>query len=104
MVDWVFVYELICCGFESSSSHLYFRFYACFEQEVPWHSSNYRVWIYSETRPWHDKNKQTNTPLNAKINVVKNELPSITINLTTTTALNAKINEVITETLIVTLA
>ena len=35
----------------------------------------------------------TNTHLNAKINEVKNEIPSIT-NLATTAALNAKINEV----------
>ena len=23
---------------------------------LPWHSGNYRVWIHSETRTWHDKN------------------------------------------------
>ena len=38
-------------------------------------------------------NLATNTTLNAKINVAKNEILSIT-NLATTTALNAKINEV----------
>ena len=38
-------------------------------------------------------NLATNTTLNAKINEVKNEIPSIT-NLTTTVAHNAKINEV----------
>ena len=32
--------------------------FACFEQRVPWHSGNYRVWIHSETRTWHDKNIQ----------------------------------------------
>ena len=47
---WVFVYELGGCGFESSCSHLNFRFRACFEQGVFWHSGNYRVWIHSETR------------------------------------------------------
>ena len=31
----VFVYELSGCGFESSCSHLNFRFRACFEQGVP---------------------------------------------------------------------
>ena len=36
-------------GFESSCSHFTFRFRACFEQGVPWHSGNYRVWIHSET-------------------------------------------------------
>ena len=59
---WVFVYELNGCGFESSCSHLNFRFRACFEQEVPWHSGNYRVWIHSETRTWHDENIQSNAP------------------------------------------
>ena len=33
------------CGFESYCSHLNFRFRACFEQVVSWHSGNYRVWI-----------------------------------------------------------
>ena len=47
------------CGFESSCSHLNFRFRACFEQGVPWHSGNYRVWIRSETRTWHEKNIQS---------------------------------------------
>ena len=55
---WVFVYELSGCGFESSCSHLNFRLRACFAQGVPWHSGNYRVWIHSETRTWHDKNIQ----------------------------------------------
>ena len=27
-----------------------FRFRACFEQGVPWHSGNYRVQVHSETR------------------------------------------------------
>ena len=52
---WVFVYELSGCGFKSSCSHLNFRFRACFEQGVPWHSGSYRVWIHSETHTWHDK-------------------------------------------------
>ena len=41
--------EISGSGFESSCSHLNFRFHACFEQGVPWHSGNYRVWIHSET-------------------------------------------------------
>ena len=57
---WVFVYELSGCGFESSCSHLNFRFCACFEQGVPWHSGNYRVWIHSEMHLWHDKYIQSN--------------------------------------------
>ena len=57
---WVFVYELSGCGFESSCSHFTFRFRACFEQGVPWHSGNYKVWIHSETRTWYDKNIKSN--------------------------------------------
>ena len=52
---WVFVYELSGCGFESRCSHLIFRYGACFEQGVPWHSGNCGVWIHSQTRTWHDK-------------------------------------------------
>ena len=55
---WVFVYELSGRGFESSCSHLKFRFHASFEQGVPWHLGNCRVRIHSETRTWHDKNIQ----------------------------------------------
>ena len=32
---WVFVYKLSSCGFESSRSHLNFRYRTCFEQGVP---------------------------------------------------------------------
>ena len=53
---WLFVYELSSCGFKSHCSHLNFRFSTCFEQRVPWHSDNYRVWIYPEMCTWHDKN------------------------------------------------
>ena len=42
-----------------SSDHLNFRFPACFEQGVLWHSGNYRVWIHSETFMWHDNNIQS---------------------------------------------
>ena len=59
---WVFVYELNRCGLESRCGHLKFRYHACFEQGVPWHSGNYSVWIHSETRTWHDKNIQSNLP------------------------------------------
>ena len=55
---WVFVCELSGSGFKSSCNHLNFRFRTCFEQGVPWHSGNYRVWIHCETRTWHDKNIQ----------------------------------------------
>ena len=52
---WVFVYKLIGSGFESSCSHLNFRFRTCFEQGVPWHSGNYRAWIHSEMHTWHEE-------------------------------------------------
>ena len=56
-------------GAFDSSSHLNFRFRACFEQGVPWYSGNYRVWIHSETCTWHDKNIQSVliSPLNLQI-------------------------------------
>ena len=57
--DWVFVYELSGSGFKSSCSHLNLRLHAWFEQGLPWNSGNYRVWIHSETRTWHDKNIQS---------------------------------------------
>ena len=75
--DWVFVYELSGWGFESSCSHLNFKFHACFEQGVPWHSGNYRVWIHSETRTWHDKNKQLNIPYRQVLTTQFNHLGSL---------------------------
>ena len=39
---------------------LNFRFRACFEQGVLWHSGNYRMWIHSEMHTWHDRNIQSN--------------------------------------------
>ena len=54
-----FIYELNGCGFVPSCSHLNFRFRDCFQLGVPWHSGNYRVWIHSNTRTWHDKNIQS---------------------------------------------
>ena len=56
--DWVFGYILSGYGFESNCSHLNFKYCVCFQQRFPWHSGNYRVWIYSETCTWHDKNIQ----------------------------------------------
>ena len=58
--SWAFFYEISGCGFQSRCSHLNFRYYTCFEQRVPWHSGNSRVWIHSEM--WHDKNIQSNAP------------------------------------------
>ena len=48
----------LSCGV---STYLY-QYPACFVQKVPWHSGNYRAWIYSEMHTWHDKNIQTNVP------------------------------------------
>ena len=78
---WVFVYELNRCGFESRCNHLNFRYRACFERGVLWHSSNYRVWIHSKMRTWHDKNIQS-----SRLNIAINSVPkygymSETINL-----------------------
>ena len=58
--DWMFVYELNGCRFESRCSHLNFRYRAFFEQGVPWHSGKYKVWIHYEMGTWHDKNIQSN--------------------------------------------
>ena len=41
LYGWVFAYELRGCEFESRCCHLNFIYRACFEQVVPWHSSNY---------------------------------------------------------------
>ena len=65
---WGSVYELSGSGFESSSRHLHFRFCICFEQEVPWQSGNYRVWINSETRTSHDRNIQLKDSHEATLN------------------------------------
>ena len=46
----VFVDQLSGYGFKSRSSHLKFIYPAYFEQRVPCHLKNYRVWIQSETR------------------------------------------------------
>ena len=50
---WVFVYELSGWGFDSRSSWLNFRYRACVEQGVLWHSGKYTMCIYSEMRTWH---------------------------------------------------
>ena len=69
----MFVYELSGCGFESSCSHLNFRFHACFEQGIYWHSGKYGVWIHSETRTWHDKNIQSQGTVLIEMKYLKNE-------------------------------
>ena len=57
---WVFIYKLSGCGFESRCSHLKFRYRTCLEQGCHQHSVNFRVWIHSKLRTWHDKNIQSN--------------------------------------------
>ena len=74
---WLFVYELSGCGFESRCSHLMFRYGACFEQGVPWHSGNCRVWIHSQTRRWHEKNIQSNAPYRWVLTTQLNHLASL---------------------------
>ena len=84
---WVFVYELSGCGFESRCNHLILRCGACFEQGVPWHSGNCRVWINSQTRTWHDKNIQSNAPyrevLTAQLNHLDNLAKWLSVRLRT---------------------
>ena len=75
--DWVFVYELSGCGFESRCSHLIFRYGACLEQGVHWHSGNCRVWIHSQTRTWHDKNIQSNASCIQVLTTQFNHLESL---------------------------
>ena len=41
LYGWVFAYELRGCEFEFRCFHLNFKYRACFEQVVPWHSGNY---------------------------------------------------------------
>ena len=52
----VFIYIVSASAFESRCSHSNVGLRDCFEQGVPSHSGNYRVWIYCETGTWHDKN------------------------------------------------
>ena len=74
---WMFVDEVSGCGFESRCSHLMFRYGACFEQGVPWHSGNCRVWIHSQTGTWHDKNTQSNAPYRKVLTAKLNHLTSL---------------------------
>ena len=64
IVIMLYVLVMSCTRFRVNphSINLNFRFPTCFEQGVPWHSGNYRVWIHSESRTWHDKNIQSNVP------------------------------------------
>ena len=57
---WVFIDKLSGAAFKSTCNHLNLKFRACFEQGVPWHSRNYRVFIHFQGRTWHDQNIQAN--------------------------------------------
>ena len=74
---WVFIDVLSGCGFQSSCSHLNFRFRDCFEEGVPRHSGNYRIWIHSESRTWHDKNIESNAPYRKGLRTQLNHLASL---------------------------
>ena len=59
---WVFVYELSDCELESChiNCHLYFQeMVPTLRKELLDIQANYRVWIHSETRTWHDNNMQS---------------------------------------------
>ena len=57
--DWAALWVLICLvHLQSRCNHLNFGYSACFEQGVPWHSGNCKVWIHSEKRKWHGINIQ----------------------------------------------
>ena len=51
---WVFVYELSGPGSESRCSHLNFRFRACLEQRVPWHSGKYNKYNKNDIGLYRD--------------------------------------------------
>ena len=42
--SWVLIDDLSGCGFQSSCSHLHFKYCTCSEQGVPWHSGN--IWNF----------------------------------------------------------
>ena len=74
---WVFVYELTGCRFEFHCSHLNVRYCTCFEQGVPLHSDNYRMWIDCDTRTWHNKKIQSNGSYRLVITTQLNHLTSL---------------------------
>ena len=74
---WVFIYEISGCGLKSCCSHSNFRFHACFEQGVCWHSGNYRVWIHSETGMWYDKNIYSNALYREVFTIQLNHLENL---------------------------
>ena len=57
----MFVYKLSGCGLKSRCCYWNFRYCACFEQGLPWHSGHYKMQIHSDMRTWHDNNIQSKT-------------------------------------------
>ena len=55
---------------DCSGTRVDIRYCAYFRQEVPWHSGNYRGWIHSETRMWHDENIQWNAPYSQHSSII----------------------------------
>ena len=57
---WVFVYEQLSgCGFESCCCHLTLDMVPASSKEFLDIQANYRVWIHSETRTWHNNKTQS---------------------------------------------
>ena len=73
---WALVYGLSGCGFESHCSHLNLRYCTWLEQGVSWHSGEYRVWIQSAMRTWHERNIQSNAPYRQVLTIQLNQLVS----------------------------
>ena len=69
---WVFVYELIGCGFEYRWCHLNFQCGASFKQRVSWNSGNY--W---HMRMWHGNNTQVNVSDRKVLTTQFNNLASL---------------------------
>ena len=66
--------------FESHCCHLNFRCGACIEQGVPWHSSNCRAQMHSETRMWQDNNLQSNSTVQISAHKTAQSLMSVWLN------------------------
>ena len=54
------IWPLSGCGFESRCCHLNFRASTSSKESLDI-QANYRVWIHSETRTWHDNDIQSST-------------------------------------------
>ena len=59
---WVYFLVMSSTSFRVNPHYIVDWYCSCFEQGVPWHSGNFRVWIHPEPHSWHDKNIQSNAP------------------------------------------